>query len=65
MWRRLKAQKYLTTWPQPIRCPSVFPWHARKTGSQPEKDTNEVEYIRSGVASVGSSILQLHHVKVA
>uniref|UniRef100_A0A5K3FUG3 Uncharacterized protein n=1 Tax=Mesocestoides corti TaxID=53468 RepID=A0A5K3FUG3_MESCO len=29
--------------------------HARKTGSQPEKDTNGVEYIRSGMASVVDS----------
>uniref|UniRef100_A0A5K3FJZ1 Ovule protein n=1 Tax=Mesocestoides corti TaxID=53468 RepID=A0A5K3FJZ1_MESCO len=37
---------------KPILCLFVFQWHARKISSQPEKDTNEVQYIISGVASV-------------
>ncbi|VDD84450.1 unnamed protein product [Mesocestoides corti] len=56
-WRRFRAQTCWTTWPQPILCLSVFQWHARKISSQPEKDTTEVQYIMSGVASVGSDIL--------
>uniref|UniRef100_A0A5K3EKE6 Lipoprotein n=1 Tax=Mesocestoides corti TaxID=53468 RepID=A0A5K3EKE6_MESCO len=55
VWRRIRAQTYWTTWPQPILCPSAFQWHARKIGSQPEKDTTEVQYIMSGVASVVDS----------
>uniref|UniRef100_A0A5K3FZG3 Ig-like domain-containing protein n=1 Tax=Mesocestoides corti TaxID=53468 RepID=A0A5K3FZG3_MESCO len=54
-WRRIGAQTYWTTWPQPILCLSVFQWHARKISSQPEKDTNEEQYIMSGVASVADS----------
>uniref|UniRef100_A0A5K3FY99 YD repeat-containing protein n=1 Tax=Mesocestoides corti TaxID=53468 RepID=A0A5K3FY99_MESCO len=44
-----------TTWPQPIPCLSAFQWHARKISSQPEKDTTEVQYTMSGVASVVDS----------
>uniref|UniRef100_A0A5K3G547 Envelope glycoprotein n=1 Tax=Mesocestoides corti TaxID=53468 RepID=A0A5K3G547_MESCO len=51
-WRRIRAQTCWTTWPQPILCPSAFRWHARKISRQPEKDTNEVQYIMSGVANV-------------
>uniref|UniRef100_A0A5K3EMJ3 Sema domain-containing protein n=1 Tax=Mesocestoides corti TaxID=53468 RepID=A0A5K3EMJ3_MESCO len=46
---------YWTTWPQPILCLSVFQRHARKISSQPEKDTNEVQYLLSGMASVVDS----------
>uniref|UniRef100_A0A5K3G727 Secreted protein n=1 Tax=Mesocestoides corti TaxID=53468 RepID=A0A5K3G727_MESCO len=42
-------------WPQPILCLFVFQWHARKTGSQPEKDRNEEQAIRSCTASVMDS----------
>uniref|UniRef100_A0A5K3FXL5 ADAM_CR_2 domain-containing protein n=1 Tax=Mesocestoides corti TaxID=53468 RepID=A0A5K3FXL5_MESCO len=54
-WRRIRAQIYLTTGPQPILCFSAFQWHTRKISSQPKKDTTEVQYIMSGVASVGDS----------
>uniref|UniRef100_A0A5K3FWZ5 Ovule protein n=1 Tax=Mesocestoides corti TaxID=53468 RepID=A0A5K3FWZ5_MESCO len=30
-------------------------WHARKASSQPEEDTNKLQFILSGVASVGHS----------
>uniref|UniRef100_A0A5K3EX79 Secreted protein n=1 Tax=Mesocestoides corti TaxID=53468 RepID=A0A5K3EX79_MESCO len=33
-------------------CVSVFQWHARKISSQPEKDTNRVQYIMSVVTRV-------------
>uniref|UniRef100_A0A5K3G252 Uncharacterized protein n=1 Tax=Mesocestoides corti TaxID=53468 RepID=A0A5K3G252_MESCO len=55
VWRRIRVQTYLTTWPQPILCLPVFQWHARKISSQPEKDTIEVQYIMSGVASAVDS----------
>uniref|UniRef100_A0A5K3FMU2 Uncharacterized protein n=1 Tax=Mesocestoides corti TaxID=53468 RepID=A0A5K3FMU2_MESCO len=45
-------------WSQPIVGLSAFQWHARKISSYPEKDTNEMQCIMSGVASVGSGILQ-------
>uniref|UniRef100_A0A5K3G1U1 Transposase n=1 Tax=Mesocestoides corti TaxID=53468 RepID=A0A5K3G1U1_MESCO len=40
---------------KPILCLYVFQWHARKIGSQPEKDTNDVQYTVSGVASAVDS----------
>uniref|UniRef100_A0A5K3FBD3 Ig-like domain-containing protein n=1 Tax=Mesocestoides corti TaxID=53468 RepID=A0A5K3FBD3_MESCO len=55
MWRRIRALTYWTTWPQPILCLSAFQWLARKVSSQPEKGTNEEQYIMSGVASVVDS----------
>uniref|UniRef100_A0A5K3F6R2 Late endosomal/lysosomal adaptor and MAPK and MTOR activator 5 n=1 Tax=Mesocestoides corti TaxID=53468 RepID=A0A5K3F6R2_MESCO len=55
VWRRIGAQTYWTTWPQPILCPSALQWHARKTSSQPEKDTNEEQYILSSMATVVDS----------
>uniref|UniRef100_A0A5K3EL42 SURF1-like protein n=1 Tax=Mesocestoides corti TaxID=53468 RepID=A0A5K3EL42_MESCO len=55
LWRRIRAQTYWTTWPQPILCLSAFQWHARKISSQPEKDTNEEQYIMGCVASVKDS----------
>uniref|UniRef100_A0A5K3F579 SURF1-like protein n=1 Tax=Mesocestoides corti TaxID=53468 RepID=A0A5K3F579_MESCO len=42
-------------WPQPILCHSAFQWRARKISTQPEKDTTDVQYIMSGVASVVDS----------
>uniref|UniRef100_A0A5K3FXU5 ABC transmembrane type-1 domain-containing protein n=1 Tax=Mesocestoides corti TaxID=53468 RepID=A0A5K3FXU5_MESCO len=42
-------------WPQPALCLSAIQWHARKISSQSEKDTNEVQNIMSGVASVVDS----------
>ncbi|VDD77134.1 unnamed protein product [Mesocestoides corti] len=53
--RRIWAQTFWTTWPQPILCLSAFQWHAGKISSQPEKDTNEVQCIMNGVASVEDS----------
>uniref|UniRef100_A0A5K3FCT3 START domain-containing protein n=1 Tax=Mesocestoides corti TaxID=53468 RepID=A0A5K3FCT3_MESCO len=40
---------------KPIPCLSAFQWRARKISSQPEKNTTEVQYIMSGVASVEDS----------
>uniref|UniRef100_A0A5K3F6V8 Pirin n=1 Tax=Mesocestoides corti TaxID=53468 RepID=A0A5K3F6V8_MESCO len=40
---------------QKLRTASFLGWHVRKTGSQPEKNTNEVQYIMSGVVSVADS----------
>uniref|UniRef100_A0A5K3FTH9 Transcriptional regulator n=1 Tax=Mesocestoides corti TaxID=53468 RepID=A0A5K3FTH9_MESCO len=40
---------------QKLRTASLLRRHARKIGSQPEKDTNEVQYVISGVAGVGDS----------
>uniref|UniRef100_A0A5K3G194 RNase H domain-containing protein n=1 Tax=Mesocestoides corti TaxID=53468 RepID=A0A5K3G194_MESCO len=54
-WRRLRAQPYWSNWPQPILCLSAFQWHARKTGSQPGKNTNKEQYIMNGVAGVVDS----------
>uniref|UniRef100_A0A5K3FYS0 Transmembrane protein n=1 Tax=Mesocestoides corti TaxID=53468 RepID=A0A5K3FYS0_MESCO len=54
-WTRLRAQTNWTTWPQPILCLSAFQWHSRRIGSKPENDTNGVQYIMSGVASVVDS----------
>uniref|UniRef100_A0A5K3G2S7 AMP-binding domain-containing protein n=1 Tax=Mesocestoides corti TaxID=53468 RepID=A0A5K3G2S7_MESCO len=51
----LGAQTCWTAWPQPIPCLSAIQWHAGNEGSQPEKDTTEVQYIMSGVASVVDS----------
>uniref|UniRef100_A0A5K3FPC4 Uncharacterized protein n=1 Tax=Mesocestoides corti TaxID=53468 RepID=A0A5K3FPC4_MESCO len=42
-------------WPQPILCLSSFQCQTRKISSQPKKDTAEVEYILSAVASVVDS----------
>uniref|UniRef100_A0A5K3EVT9 Uncharacterized protein n=1 Tax=Mesocestoides corti TaxID=53468 RepID=A0A5K3EVT9_MESCO len=53
--RRIRAQTYRTPWPQPILCLSAIQWHARKINSQPDKNTNEVQYLMSGVASVVDS----------
>uniref|UniRef100_A0A5K3ELJ1 Uncharacterized protein n=1 Tax=Mesocestoides corti TaxID=53468 RepID=A0A5K3ELJ1_MESCO len=36
-------------------CLSAFQWHAEKVSSQPEKDMDEMQYMWSGVASVGNS----------
>uniref|UniRef100_A0A5K3G2M2 Secreted protein n=1 Tax=Mesocestoides corti TaxID=53468 RepID=A0A5K3G2M2_MESCO len=52
MWRRIWAQTCWTTWLQPIPCLSAIQWHARKEGSQPEKDMDEKQYIMSGMTSV-------------
>uniref|UniRef100_A0A5K3EPL7 Uncharacterized protein n=1 Tax=Mesocestoides corti TaxID=53468 RepID=A0A5K3EPL7_MESCO len=52
VWRRIRAQTYWTTWPQPILCLFAFQWHARKIGSHPEKDTNEEPYLMIGVSSL-------------
>ncbi|VDD84431.1 unnamed protein product [Mesocestoides corti] len=54
-WRRIRAQTCWTTWPQPILCRSAFQWRARKISSQPEKDTTEGQYIKSGLPSVVDS----------
>uniref|UniRef100_A0A5K3FYB9 Uncharacterized protein n=1 Tax=Mesocestoides corti TaxID=53468 RepID=A0A5K3FYB9_MESCO len=40
---------------QPALCLSAFQWHARKINSQPDKNTNEEQYITSDVASVVDS----------
>uniref|UniRef100_A0A5K3F588 DUF5641 domain-containing protein n=1 Tax=Mesocestoides corti TaxID=53468 RepID=A0A5K3F588_MESCO len=53
--RRIRAQTYRIPWPQPILRFSVFQWYARKIGRQPEKETNEDQYIMSGVANVVDS----------
>uniref|UniRef100_A0A5K3G2V4 Late endosomal/lysosomal adaptor and MAPK and MTOR activator 5 n=1 Tax=Mesocestoides corti TaxID=53468 RepID=A0A5K3G2V4_MESCO len=42
-------------WLQPILCLSAFQWHARKISSQPQTDTNEVQYLMGNVASVAAS----------
>uniref|UniRef100_A0A5K3F8Z7 Uncharacterized protein n=1 Tax=Mesocestoides corti TaxID=53468 RepID=A0A5K3F8Z7_MESCO len=40
---------------QELRTASLLRWHARKIGSQPEKDTNEEQRIMIGVANVEDS----------
>uniref|UniRef100_A0A5K3FJI2 Uncharacterized protein n=1 Tax=Mesocestoides corti TaxID=53468 RepID=A0A5K3FJI2_MESCO len=35
-----------------ILCLSAVQWQARKISSQPEKDTNEMQYLLSGASSV-------------
>uniref|UniRef100_A0A5K3EUV9 Secreted protein n=1 Tax=Mesocestoides corti TaxID=53468 RepID=A0A5K3EUV9_MESCO len=55
VWRRIRAQTYWTTWPQPILCLYAFQWHARKVSCQPEKGTTEEQYMMSRVASIVDS----------
>uniref|UniRef100_A0A5K3FR48 Zf-RVT domain-containing protein n=1 Tax=Mesocestoides corti TaxID=53468 RepID=A0A5K3FR48_MESCO len=46
----VRGRRYIgLRWSQPILCPSAVQCHARKISSQPEKDTNEVQYIMSRV----------------
>uniref|UniRef100_A0A5K3FAA4 Polyprotein n=1 Tax=Mesocestoides corti TaxID=53468 RepID=A0A5K3FAA4_MESCO len=52
VWRLIRTQTCWTTLPQPVLCLSAFQWHAKMMSSQLEKDTNEVQYIMSGVDSV-------------
>uniref|UniRef100_A0A5K3FK82 Uncharacterized protein n=1 Tax=Mesocestoides corti TaxID=53468 RepID=A0A5K3FK82_MESCO len=55
MWRRIRAQTYWNTWPQPVLCLSAFQWHASKISSRRKKDTTEMQYIMGGVATVVDS----------
>uniref|UniRef100_A0A5K3F7G0 SCP domain-containing protein n=1 Tax=Mesocestoides corti TaxID=53468 RepID=A0A5K3F7G0_MESCO len=51
VWRRIRAQTYWTTWPQPIPCLSAIQWACEEV-MKATRGRHEERYIMSGVAIV-------------